>query len=135
MKAFFTVAAFVTLALGIAWLFFPAAMLALWGALPDATTGYVGRRYGASMLGYTAILWHSRAACASVARNAILAGGAVVTVMLAVVSVIGALTVVGGPGGWIPVVIEGPLAAGFLYFFVTAREVPSGREEHVGSST
>lgn len=134
MKTFFTAAALITLALGITWLVFPATMLALWGASPDGMTIYVGRRCGALMLGYTAILWHSRAASASAARSAILAGGAIVTTMMAILSFVGAVTAVIGPAAWIAVVIEALLAAGFLYFFVTGGGVPSAREEHVESA-
>jgi hypothetical protein len=134
VKTFFTAAALVTFVLGIAWLLFPATMLALWGASSDGMTMYVGRRCGALMLGYTAILWHSRAASASEARSAILAGGAIVTAMLAILSVVGALTIVAGPGAWIAAVIEALLTVGFLYFFVTAGGAPSAREEQATSA-
>jgi len=134
MKTFFTVAALVTFVLGIAWLLFPEAMLASWGARPEGIAAYVGRRYGALMLGYTAILWHSRAASASAARSAILAGGAIVTTMMAILSFVGAVTAVIGPAAWTAVVIEALLAAGFLYFFVTAGGAPGAREEQATSA-
>ena len=131
MKTFFCVAAFVTLALGIGWLLFPSEMLTLWGATPDGVATYIGRRYGALMLGYTAILWHSRNASASPARGAILAGAALVTAMLAILSLIGALTAVVSPAVWIAVVIEGLLASGFLYYFVTTGVAPRDRDKPV----
>ncbi len=134
MKSFFTIAAFLTLVLGIGWLVFPEVMFSRWGASPDAIATYMGRRYGALLLGYTVILWHSRSASPSAALHAILAGGAVVTVMIAILSIVGALTVAATPGMWITATVEALLAAGFLYHFVASPAVPRGREERAGSA-
>lgn len=121
MKAFFSTVAVLMVLLGTGWLFFPEAMLSSWGVHSDATGVYVGRRYGAVLFGYAAILWLGRAAGPSVARAAILGGAAVVSALVAVVSLAGVLTATIGPGAWAAVVIEGLLAAGFTYYFVAER--------------
>ncbi len=120
MKIFFSVAALLTFVLGVAWLFYPTSMLSSWGASPDGIGVYMARRYGALMFGYTAILWHSRAASASPARSAILAGGAIVTTMMAILTLMGLLTRAIGPAAWSTFVIEAVLAVAFIYYFVTA---------------
>ena len=121
MKIFLSVAAGLTLLLGVAWLFFPHSMLSSWGVQADPITVYMGRRYGGLFFGYAAILWLARATGPSPARAAILAGGAIVTGVMAIVSLVGVLTGVVGPAVWSAVGIEALLAAAFAYFYVTAR--------------
>ena len=89
MKALFIAATCLTVLLGVGWLFFPDAMLSSWGVAGDPLSVYMARRYGGLQFGYAAILWLSRSAAPSPARTAILAGGAVVTVVMTVVSVSG----------------------------------------------
>lgn len=121
MKVFLVVVAVLMVLLGAGWLFFPEAMLASWGVKSDAAGVYIGRRYGSLLFGYAAILWLGRAAGPSAARMAILGGGALVTALVAVVSLAGVLTGTIGPGAWAAVVIEALLAGGFLYYFLAER--------------
>ena len=121
MKTLFIAATCLTVLLGVGWLFFPQAMLSSWGVAGEPLTVYMARRYGGLQFGYAAILWLSRSAAPSPARTAILAGGAVVTVVMTVVSVVGALSGVVGPAIWGAVVVEALLAIAFVYFFATAR--------------
>jgi len=121
LRVFLGVAAGLTMLLGVAWLLFPQAMLSSWGAQPDPVTVYMARRYGGLFFGYSAILWLARPAGPSPARTAILAGVAIVTTVMAIVSLVGVMTGVVGPAVWSAVVIEVLLAAGFVYYYVTAR--------------
>ncbi len=121
MKILFSVAAALTLLLGVAWLFFPHSMLTSWGVQPDPVSAYMARRYGGLFFGYAAILWLGRASGPSPARTAILAGSAIVTAVMAIVSLVGVLTGVVGPAAWSAVVIEVLLAAGFAYHYAKAR--------------
>jgi hypothetical protein len=122
MRTVFSVAAVVTGLLGVLWLFFPQFMLTGWGASQtDAITVYMSRRYGGLFFGYAVIMWLGRASASSAARAAILAGGAVVTIVLTLVSVIGVLSGVVGPAAWGAAVVEALLAAGFVYYYLTAR--------------
>jgi len=124
MKVFLSVAAVLIAVLGCAWLFFPEAMLGRWGVQTDSVGLFVGRRYGTMLLGYAVILGLSRAAGPSVARTAILVGGAFVTGFITLVSVGGIFSGTIGSGAWITVVVEALLAGGFLYFLVVGRAVP-----------
>lgn len=121
MKTLFVVAAALTLLLGVAWTVLPGPMLSSWGVQADDVAAYMGRRYGGLFFGYAVILWLARASERSAARTAILAGGAIVTTVMAVLSLVGVLTGVVGPALWSAVVIEILLAAGFTYFCITAR--------------
>ncbi len=121
MKTLFSLTAGLTLLLGVGWLFFPEFMLGTWAVKSDAVGIYVARRYGGLLFGYTALLWLSRSAPASPARTAIIAGGAVVTSLMAVLSLFGVLTGVVGVGAWSAVVIETVLAGAFIYYWSTAK--------------
>lgn len=125
MKIFLGVAAGLTLLLGFVWLFLPQTMLSSWGVQADPITVYMGRRYGGLFFGYAAILWLAKATGPSPARTAILAGSAVVTTVMAIVSLVGVLTGVVGPAVWSAVVIEVLLAAGFVYYYAKARQLPT----------
>lgn len=120
MKTFLTIAAALTLLLGIAWVAAPQAMYDSWNVYPDDLRAYMGRRYGGMFFGYSAMLWLARVSGPSPARTAILAGGAVVTTVMAIISIAGALSGVVGPMIWISVAIEALLAAGFIYFYRAA---------------
>ena len=116
----FSATAVLTLMLGVAWTAAPQAMLASWGVQGDPVTLYVSRRYGALFFGYALILWMARKSEPSSARTAILAGGTVATAIMAVLSLVGALTGVVGPFVWSAVAIEVLLAASFGYLFATS---------------
>jgi hypothetical protein len=120
VKIFFAVGAATTLLLGVAWTLFPATMLSSWGIQADASAIYMGRRYGGLFFGYALILWLARESESSTARTAIMAGGALVTLGMAVLSVFGIVTQVAGPGVGVAAVIEILLALGFIGFYVAS---------------
>jgi hypothetical protein len=125
MTMFLSVVSLLMVLLGSGWLCFPETMLSWWSVRTDAAGLYVARRYGALLFGYAAILWLGRAAEPSAARAAILGGAALVATLMTLLSLAGVVTGGIGPGAWAAVVIEGALAAGFLYCFLTAgRETP-----------
>jgi hypothetical protein len=121
MKAFLSVAAVLTGLLGLAWVLLPESMLGVWSAPGASVAAYMGRRYGGLFFGYSVMLWLSRGSGPSAARNAILAGAAVVAIVMAVVSVFGAVSGVVGAGVWGAAAVEVLLAAGFFYYFFTTR--------------
>jgi hypothetical protein len=118
MKVFLSIVSVLLLLLGSGWLLFPETMLGWWSAQTDATGVYVARRYGGLLFGYAAILWLSRSAGPSAGRAAILGGGAIVTALVALLSLWGVVTGTVGAGAWGAVVIEAVLAAGFSYYFL-----------------
>jgi len=124
MKVFLSVAAVLIALLGAAWLLIPEAMLGRWGVQTDQVGLFMGRRYGTVLLGYAVMLALGRASGPSIARTAILGGGAFVTGLVTLVSLWGVVTSTVGPGAWITVVVEALLAGGFLYFLVVGRVLP-----------
>jgi hypothetical protein len=118
MRLFFSAAAALCVLLGILWTVLPGSMFSGWGVAGDEVATYMARRYAALFFGYATILWLARSAEPGPAMTAILAGGAVVTSLIAIVSLVGALTGVVGPVIWSAVVIEVTLAAGFVYYLV-----------------
>jgi hypothetical protein len=120
-RTVFSVTAILTFLLGVAWMTAPAIMLDGWGLPADAATVYMSRRCGGLFLGYTAILWFARAAGASPARHAIATGGFVVTVVMAVLSLMHAAGSANAPAAWIAVAIEVALAAAFGYLLLTEK--------------
>lgn len=127
MKVFLSIVSVLMLLLGSGWLLFPEIMLGSWSAQTDATGVYVGRRYGALLFGYAAILWLCRAAGPSAARGAILGGGALVTALVSLLSLWGVVTGTIGPGAWGAVVIETVLTGGFLSYFLAVRTEAQGK--------
>jgi hypothetical protein len=124
MKVFISVAAVLIALLGGAWLLVPEAMLGRWNVQTDPVGLFMGRRYGTMLLGYAVILGLGRSSGPSLARTAILAGGAFVTGLVTLVSIGGIITDTVGPGAWVTVAIEALLSGGFLYFSLVGRVVP-----------
>jgi hypothetical protein len=126
MKVFISIVSVLMVLLGSGWLF-PEAMLGSWSVQTDATGAYMGRRYGALLLGYAAILWLCRAAGPSAARGAILGGGALVTGLVTLLSLWGVVTSTIGPEAWAAVTIEAVVTGGFLYYFLAERPQAEGK--------
>lgn len=128
MRFFFVVVAIFTALLGVVWVFFPETMLGSWDVKADGVAAYMGRRYGGLFFGYSVILWLSRNAGPSQLRRAILAGSAVVTGVVGILSVIGAVSRVVGPGVWGAGAAEIALAGAFGYFWFATRDSRAGEK-------
>ncbi|HET8645468.1 MAG TPA: hypothetical protein VFO85_08285 [Vicinamibacteria bacterium] len=96
-------------------------VLSSWGVRTDAVGVYMARRYGGLFFGYLVILWMARASHGSPAHTAILAGGFIVTALMAVVSLVGLLSGLVGPMVWSAVAVEVLLAAFFAYHYLADR--------------
>jgi hypothetical protein len=126
IKNLFSIAAILDLLLGAAWLLFPEAVLAWWGTTaPDEMLVYISRRYAVLFLGFGITLWLSRNSPPSVARRALVVGGFVVTLLMAAMSLMGALAGTINAFGYMSFAIEALLAAGFAYFLFVRREPTS----------
>ena len=122
-RIFFLFASALTALLGMLWLTLPAFLLNGWGIdAADAITLYLGQRMGALYLGLAVLFGMAARGGTGRMRSAILAGGAVGTGLMAVLSVMGALSgVVVGPAIWMAAVLEGIMAASFAYLLVRGR--------------
>ncbi len=121
MKVFFSLVSLLVVLLALGWIVSPEGSLAWWGVRTDATGIYMARRYGASLLGYAAILWLGRSSGPSAARTAILGGSALVAGLITVFSLAGVLSGTLGPRAWVAVGIEAALTAGFAYQLLAER--------------
>ena len=95
---------------GSGWLAVPGVFYKYWAIVPDPDL-YMGRRYGAFMLGLMTISWLARNAPDSPALRAILIGSLVCWAITDALSLYGALAL--GLNAWWPVAIESVLVAGF----------------------
>src|SRR5215470_2694853 len=110
-KAILTASAAAFGVFGAGWFFFPGMFYQYWAIVPD-TDLYMGRRYGAFMLGLMVISWLARNAANTQARQAILVGSLVCWVLTDALSLYGALVL--GLNAWWPFGIELALVLGFV---------------------
>jgi hypothetical protein len=104
---------------GAGWLLVPRMFYAFWEIVGD-TNQYMGRRYGAFMLGLMVISWLARDAPNTRARRAILLGSLVCWVLTDALSLYGALAL--GLNAWWPVAVESALVVGFVWVLLIKPE-------------
>ncbi|HKA40579.1 MAG TPA: hypothetical protein VKF40_01190 [Burkholderiales bacterium] len=104
---------------GSGWLIVPGVFYKYWAIVPD-TDQYMGRRYGAFMLGLMMISWLARNASHTQALRAILVGSLVCWVLTDALSLYGALAL--GLNAWWPVAVESALVVGFAWVLFIKRE-------------
>ena len=104
---------------GAGWFIVPGMFYEFWAIVPD-TNQYMGRRYGAFMLGLMVISWLARSAPNTQARRAILAGSLVCWVLTDALSLYGALAL--GLNAWAPFVVELALVVGFTWVLLVKPE-------------
>jgi hypothetical protein len=97
---------------GAGWLIVPGMFYKYWAIVPDPHQ-YMGRRYGAFMLGLMVISWLARSAPHTRARHAILVGSLVGWVLTDALSLYGALAL--GLNAWWPFGVELALVVGFVW--------------------
>ena len=101
------------LALALLWIVAPQGLLWVWHIDASGATLLMARRGGALFLGLAVLLWRTRDAIASPARDAIVVG---LSVSCAVLGALGVAEFVAGHVGagiWLAVAVELPLAACF----------------------
>jgi hypothetical protein len=107
---------------GVGWFLAPGMFYKYWAIVPDANL-YMGRRYGAFMIGLMVISWLARNAPHIRARQAILVGSLVSWTLTDALSLYGALAL--GLNAWWPFGVELALVLGFVWvlFVRPEREV------------
>jgi hypothetical protein len=114
---------------GAGWLIVPGMFYKYWAIVPD-TNLYMGRRYGAFMLGLMVISWLARNAANTRARQAILVGSLVCWVLTDALSLYGALAL--GLNAWWPFGVELALVLGFVWVLFIRPE--RGVSTHEGAA-
>jgi len=104
---------------GAGWLIVPRIFYKYWAIVPDPNE-YMGRRYGAFMLGLMVISWLVRNAANTEARRAILVGSLVCWVLTDALSLYGAVAL--GLNAWWPFVVELALVIGFAWVVIIKPE-------------
>ena len=104
---------------GAGWLIVPEMFYEYWAIVPD-TNQYMGRRYGAFMLGLMVISWLARNAFDTQARRAIMMGSLVCWVLTDALSLYGALAL--GLNAWWPFGVELALVVGFTWVLLIKPE-------------
>jgi hypothetical protein len=89
---------------GIGWLTMPDVMAQYWKMVPGDTVDYMGRRYGAVLIGLGVAVWLARNALNTQARRALMIGALVALVPTTSLSLYGALVL--GLNAWPPFVVE-----------------------------
>ena len=107
-------AAFIFLALALAWMFAPGALLSRWGVDLSASAGLVGRRGAALYAGIGIMFLQARNAAPSPTRSALLKGAVVTCLLLAILGTLELVNGHAGPGILVAVGIEIVLAIAFL---------------------
>ena len=97
---------------GAGWLIVPGMFYKYWAIVPDPNR-YMGRRYGAFMLGLMVISLLARNASHTDARRAIMIGSLVGWAITDALSLYGALSL--GLNAWWPFGVELALVAGFVW--------------------
>jgi len=97
---------------GAGWLLAPQMFYNYWAIVGDANY-YMGRRYGAFMLGLMVISWLARSGPHTQARRAILVGSLLGWVLTDALSLYGALAL--RLNAWWPVGVESALVVGFVW--------------------
>jgi hypothetical protein len=98
---------------GAGWLIMPNLMARYWGMVPNETLDYMGRRYGAVLIGLGVTLWLARNALNTQARRALMIGAFVALVPTTALSLYGALAL--GLNSWSPFVVELVMTVGIAW--------------------
>jgi hypothetical protein len=101
---------------GTGWLFLPGAMARYWKMVPSDALDYMGRRYGAVLLGIGVAVWLARGALNTQARRALMIGALVALAPTTALSLYGALAM--GLNAWPPFAVELALTLGMTWALV-----------------
>jgi len=104
---------------GAGWFFLPGVFYRYWAIVPDSNQ-YMGRRYGAFMLGLMVISWLARGLPNTSARRAILLGSLVGWALTDALSLYGALVL--GLNAWWPFGVELALSGCFVWVLFLSPE-------------
>jgi hypothetical protein len=98
---------------GAGWLIMPNFMARYWGMVPNEILDYMGRRYGAVLIGLGVTVWLARNALNTQARRALMIGAFVALVPTSALSLYGALAL--GLNAWAPFVVELIITVGIAW--------------------
>jgi len=98
---------------GAGWLAVPDMMARYWKMVPNGTVDYMGRRYGAVLIGLGVAVWLERKALNTEARRALVVGALVALVPTTALSLYGVLAM--KLNAWPPFVVELSMTLGLAW--------------------
>jgi hypothetical protein len=116
LNTFMTITAIVAIIFGLGFILVPEPSLKPYGTTTDLTGLFLGRYFGASLIGIAFITWLTRNAPASATRKGLLAGLFVTMVLGFVVALYDKFAGAGNALIWLNVAIYFLLGVGFGYF-------------------
>jgi hypothetical protein len=116
LKTLLIINAVIAAVFGIAFVLVPSQVGSLYGVEATAALDYMGRLFGAALIGYAVLSWSARNANESTARTAIVLALLIGNGVGFVVALIGQINQVPNALGWSTVVVYLLLALGFAYF-------------------
>ena len=122
LSLLFTLNAVVGLVFSLGFLVLPEQMIALYGITPNPATVYLGRLFGALILGFITILWFARNSGESEARRAIVIGGLVGWGVGLVAALLGQFTGAVNNLGWLNVVIYFLFTLDYAFFLFVRKD-------------
>src|SRR6201747_2124373 len=116
LKHFLVLAMVVAAVFGLAFLIAPSQLVALYGVTLTPSTEVIGRIAGSVILGFAIVFWAARNENAAETFKAVLVAGLIANALDCLIRLDGAVTCLITGLGWLQVLINGALAAGFGYF-------------------
>lgn len=98
---------------GAGWLIVPDGMARYWKMAPNESLDYMGRRYGAALIGLGVAVWIARNALNTQARRALMIGALVALLPTTALSLYGVLTL--ELNAWSPFAIELVMTLGLAW--------------------
>jgi len=99
-KIFLTIAAIIVVLYGVAFLLIPHEFMATYGGPPDRSLAFMGRFFGAALIGLGLVWWFAKDFASWEATRGVLIAGAVATAIMGVVGCLGVLRGVTNAAGW-----------------------------------
>jgi len=122
-KALSVITAVILFVLGLGYFFFAAVVVGRWQVLPTVSVVLLARRIGCLYLGLAVVFFLARSAPRSVARTALSAGTAVVTLLLAGTGVYEFAVGHAAKGILASAAIEFLLALGYIWILISERKI------------
>jgi hypothetical protein len=116
LNSFLMLATIVAAVFGLAFLVAPAQLVAMYGVALTPATEVVGRIAGSVILGFAVVFWSARNGDAAETFKAVLVAGFIANALDCLILLHATATGLINGLGWLQVLINGALAAGFGYF-------------------
>jgi hypothetical protein len=116
LNSFLMLATIVAAVFGLAFLLAPSQLVAMYGVTLTPATEVIGRIAGSVILGFAIVFWAARNENAAETFKAVLVAGCIANGLDCLILLHATATGLLNGLGWLQVLINGALAAGFGYF-------------------